>query len=86
MHTVELMEQALEVAKRLGYSIRQDSFAGSGGGPCELNGRKLLFLDLDLTVEEQLDIVTAWLRTEPMAQMASMSRDLRELLRIRKVA
>jgi hypothetical protein len=86
MHTVELMEQALEVAKQLGYSVRQDSFAGSGGGPCELRGKRYLFLDLDLTVEEQLDLILAWLRTEPMAQTVPMPRELRELLRVRKVA
>ena len=51
MHTIELLDQALDLAKRLGYAIRQDFFAGCGGGGCILKGRKLLFLDLDLTPE-----------------------------------
>ncbi len=53
MHTVEMLDQAIALAKRLGYAIRQDSFAGCGGGGCELKGRKFLFLDLDLNPEEQ---------------------------------
>ena len=47
MHTVEMLEQALDLAARLGYTIRQEWLAGSGGGGCELKGRKLFFLDLD---------------------------------------
>jgi hypothetical protein len=86
MHTVDLLDQAIDVAKRLGYSVRQDSFAGCGGGGCELKGRKFLFLDLDLGPEEQLDQVAAALRGEPAAATLPMSRELGELLKVRKIA
>ncbi|MFZ1932526.1 MAG: hypothetical protein WCB27_26355 [Thermoguttaceae bacterium] len=86
MHTIELLDQALDLAKRLGYAIRQDFFAGCGGGGCILKGRKLLFLDLDLTPEEQLEQIAAVLRGEPAAAGIPMSRELGELLKVRKIA
>ena len=48
MHTVELLAEALNLAGRLGYEVRQEWLAGNGGGACELKGRKILFLDLAL--------------------------------------
>ena len=65
MHTVEMLEQALDLAKRLGYTIRQEGLAGRGGGGCELKGRKLFFLDLDLGPAEQLEEALETLRREP---------------------
>ena len=50
MHTVEALEQALDLAQRLGYEVRQEWLGGNGGGGCELNGQKVLFLDLALGV------------------------------------
>jgi hypothetical protein len=86
MHTVELLDQALDLAVRLGYTVRQEWFAGSGGGGCELKGRKFFFLDLDLGPEEQLEQVVATLRHEPIMPTLVMSRELGELLKARKIA
>jgi len=82
MHTVEMRDQALALAVRLGYIVRQEWLAGQGGGGCELKGQKLLFLDLDLSPDEQLERVLDALRREPDAQIQklSMSPELRELL------
>lgn len=81
MHTVEMLEQALGLAARLGYAIRQECLAGSGGGGCELNGRKLFFLDLDLGPAEQLDQVLETLRREPSIAEVPVSIELRKLLK-----
>ena len=86
MHTVEMLEQAVDLAVRLGYTVRQEWFAGSGGGGCELKGRKFLFLDLDLAPEERLEQVVAALRHEPAAATLAMPRELGELLKMRRVA
>jgi hypothetical protein len=85
MHTVEMLERALDLAGRLGYSIRQEALAGRGGG-CELKGRRLFFLDLDLGPGEQLEEVLETLRREPAAANLSMPQELRDLLRMRKTA
>lgn len=65
MHTVETLEQAVALAEKLGYTIRQEWLAGRGGGQCELKGQKLLFLDLDLSPAERLDQLVTILREEP---------------------
>jgi hypothetical protein len=86
MHTVELLDQALDLAVRLGYSVRQEWFGGCGGGGCEIKGRKVLFLDLDLGPQEQLEQVVSALRHEPDAIGLAPSRALGEMLKVRKIA
>jgi hypothetical protein len=86
MHTVEMLEQALDLAARLGYAVRQEWLAGAGGGGCELKGRKLFFLDLDLGPDEQLQQVLETLRREPAAPGLPMPQELGELLQVRKIA
>jgi len=65
MHTVEMLEQALSVAKQLGYSVRFESLAGHSGA-CEIKGKKILFLDLELSPGEQLEHVLDALKHEPL--------------------
>src|SRR5437763_1724130 len=68
MHTVELLNEAVDTARRLGYEVRQDWLGGNGGGHCLVRGRKWLLLDVAQTVDEQLDVVTDALRGEAGAQ------------------
>jgi hypothetical protein len=80
MNTVEALEQACELLRQLGYQIREESLAGSGGGGCEIHGRKTFFLDLDLGPDEQLDQVLETLHNEPKTTELPMSAGLRKLL------
>jgi len=86
MHTVELLEQALAIAEGLGYKIRQEWLGGGGGGCCEIAGRKWLFLDLALNVDEQLDQVIEGLRDDSGIFAAPLSAELRRMLGVRKSA
>jgi len=86
MHTVEMLDQATDLAVRLGYAIRRECLAGCGGASCELKGQKLLFLDLDFGPREQLEQVIGALRREPDAVGLPMPSELRELLTLRNVA
>jgi hypothetical protein len=86
MHTVELLHEALEVARRLGYEVRQDWLGGNGGGHCLVRGRKWLLLDLAQTAGEQLDVVTDALRGESAAQNEIRSRELAERVKSRLAA
>jgi hypothetical protein len=86
MHTVELLEYALDLADRLGYTVRQEWLGGLAGGGCELRGRKVLFLDLAFGPEDQLDQLVDTLRREPNATGLPMPHELRELLKVRKSA
>jgi len=85
MHTVDVLDQALDLAGQLGYLIRHE-WLGGGGGGCELNGQKILFLDLALGPDEQLDRVLDTLRLSPEITTLPMSDQLRHLLGVRKIA
>ena len=80
MHTVDLLAEALDVANRLGYHVRQEWLGGNGGGACELKGRRILFLDLAMGPADQLDQVLGILRHEPEASQLPMATSLREML------
>ena len=86
MHTVELLDQALDLAGRLDYSVRQEWLNGNSGGGCVLQGRKLLFVDLALGPADQLEQVVDALRHDPDAVALPMPAELRELLVVRKSA
>ena len=84
MHTVDLREQALDLAQRLGYRIREEWLGGSGGGPCEFAGCRWIFVDLALNAAEQLEQVAEALRSDPAIHSMSLSPPLRRLLGGRK--
>ena len=86
MHTVELLEQALALATRLGYQVRQEWLAESGGGACEYGGRKWLFVDLSLSSTEQLSQVVEALKNDPQLAASNVPRSLAQLLESEKAA
>ena len=86
MHTVELLEQAMLAAERLGYKIRQDWLAGCGGGRCEFAGQQWIFLDLTLSVPERLDQIAEALGGDPAVHCLDLSSELRSALKLRKSA
>jgi hypothetical protein len=65
MHTVEMLERLKELAEAAGYTVRLEWLGGAGGGACQFAGRKWIFIDLSLSVVEQLDQITAALRDDP---------------------
>ena len=86
MHTVELLEQMLAVAGRLGYRTRMEWLGGIGGGACELRGQKWLFVDLALTTGEQLDQVATTLQDDPAIHITPLPPAVREALGLRRAA
>jgi hypothetical protein len=79
-HTVELLELALGFGQKLGYTIRHEFLGGSGGGGCELRGRKYLFIDLALHVTEQFEQVCEALRDDPQLLSQPVPMELRRFL------
>ena len=90
MHTVELLDEALDLAASLGFAIRQEWLGGSGGGGCEIKGRKHLFLDLALSPLEQLEQVTqaiaACQQADELSDSPIISLELRRAIRPQKAA
>ncbi|NQT15597.1 MAG: hypothetical protein HQ582_22765 [Planctomycetes bacterium] len=85
MHTVELLEEAIALAERTGYKVRQEWLSG-GGGCCELKGQKWIFLDLAAGPMDQLDQVVQTLRRDPEVISHPIPHALRGLLAVRKSA
>lgn len=86
MHTVELLEELLALAAKAGYTIRQEWLGGSGGGLCEIAGRRCFFLDLALDPQEQVRQLADALRQEPGVADWPLSPAAARLLRHRRVA
>jgi hypothetical protein len=86
MYTAEILEAALRLAEQAGYQVRHEWLGGGGGGGCEVKGRKLLFVDLALGPQEQLDRVLDALRRDPSLAEAAMPSPLRDNFRLRKSA
>ena len=57
MSLITQLEQSIESARHQGYDVRFDWFGGTGGGICQVNGKKVLFIDLALSPVEQLERV-----------------------------
>jgi hypothetical protein len=86
MHTVELLQEAVDAARRLGYEVRQDWLGGDGGGHCIVRGRKWLLLDVAQSADEQLEVVADALRGEVGASRVVTCPELAERLDVRSVA
>jgi hypothetical protein len=88
MHTIELIEQAVALAERLGYGVRQEWLGGCAGGFCEVAGRRWIFVDVALTPGEQLAQLVGVLSEDPALHLQSphISLDLQRRLNIRKSA
>lgn len=86
MHSVEMLERMMEAAERAGYTVRLEWLGGAGGGACEFAGRKWIFVDLALSVVEQLDQVAAALKDDPAAWSIDAPLPVRQYLGHRRAA
>jgi len=71
MHTIERLERLKDLAERAGYTVRQEWLGGVAGGACQFAGRKWIFLDLSLSVIEQLEQMADALHGDPAVAAVS---------------
>jgi hypothetical protein len=86
MHTIEMFERMKETAERAGYTVRLEWLGGAGGGACEFAGRKWIFVDLALSVVEQLDQVASALQNDPAVHVTEAPAPVRHYLGERRAA
>lgn len=80
MHSVDLLEEALQLAMNSGFEIRQEWLKEQGGGLCRLGQRWVLFVDLSLSANEQLDQVVKALKQSDQVRLGDgQSSELRKL-------
>ena len=86
MHTVDLLEEAVAAARKLGYQLRHEWLDGSGGGACQFGGKRWIFIDLALSTPDQLDQVVSALLDDPRTPQISLSPALSRLTQRRRAA
>lgn len=65
MRTLELLDYLLDLARRLGYEVREEWLDGTPAGACELHGRHVLFVDQSLPPSERVAQLARSLRANP---------------------
>tara|TARA_B100000809_G_scaffold151751_2_gene149092 strand:- start:172 stop:468 length:297 start_codon:yes stop_codon:yes gene_type:complete len=85
LNTVEILHQATEMARIMGYEIREEWLGGTGGGGCEFGGKKWIFLDVADNPMEQLESVADILCQDPAIHLIELPAPLRKLWGIGKV-
>lgn len=86
MRASNLLDQLLDLAKQLGYTIRMEDLGGEGGGICEFGGKRWLFVDLTASSADQLQRTCDALRQDPQLSGASLSAQVHELFTSRRAA
>jgi hypothetical protein len=86
MHAANLLAEAVELARQLEYTVREEYLDGAGGGHCYFGGKKWLLLDVTQSTEEQLTDVVDALQAEAGVSCLSMTPKLGQLLQTRKAA
>jgi hypothetical protein len=86
MHSVELLEQALVVARQLGFRVREEYVGDIDGGSCVVRGQKMLFFDPQLSIPDRLTIVCEALAADRQLDRSTLSAPLTARLTVRKAA
>lgn len=79
MHCVDLLEEAILLAQTCGFEVRQEWLGERGGGVCRIGEKQVLFVDLSLTAQEQLDQTVTALHESAPEIAASASDTLAKL-------
>jgi len=77
MGTVELLDIAIDWARRAGFEVREEWLGGVAGGACTIRGRRVLFLGIALPPAERLGQVLAALQALGTESRTRMPPELR---------
>jgi hypothetical protein len=80
MDSVQLLAEALDIARQLGFEIREELIGEGRGAACRIRGRKCLFLDSRLAPRERLERVLDAIRNESDLAQLSIRPAIRYLL------
>lgn len=65
MSAVNSFRDLVELAKKLGYEIREEWLGGAGCSVCELRGKPFVFIDAACSAQEQAEQLREALRHRP---------------------
>lgn len=81
-----LLDEACDLARRLGCDVRRRLLGCGGGGYRWTHGRLRIVLNVEATAADRLTVVGDALRGEPRLAWAEMSSELAEYLQPRRAA
>ncbi len=80
MDKKELFEELKDLAKQVGFELRQVPLAGSGGGFCRLKGHNVIFIDIDDELIEQINMIAQALSNVPEIEEIYVRPEIREII------
>lgn len=73
-------DEMIELAKRLGVSVRHARLGGNGGGLANVKGQKQLFVDMDADPQDQIEQTAKALAAVGGLEAVFVRPDVRELI------
>ncbi len=72
--TLGLLEESLQLARHVGYLVREEPLGELPGGACIVGGRKTILLNLAAPAVDRLAVLLAALAGDPAVAAEPMSR------------
>ncbi len=79
--TLGLLEEALQLARDLGYHVREEPLGELPGGTCTIGGARHVLLNLEHAPAERLDRLLVAMGADPRLVVEPKSRLLEDRLR-----
>jgi hypothetical protein len=72
--TLGLLEESLQLARDIGYLVREEPLGDLPGGACVVGGRRTILLNLAAPAAERLAVLVAALAGDPAVAEQPVSR------------
>ena len=72
--TLGLLEESLQLARDLGYRVREEALGDLPGGSCSLGGAPHILLNLEQPSADRLDVLLRSLAADPRVKTQPLSR------------
>lgn len=79
--TLGLLEEAVQLARDVGYEVREEPLGELPGGPCAVGGRRIILINLEQSAAERLAVLVGCLARDPGIEARPLSRLLAARLR-----
>jgi hypothetical protein len=78
--TLGLLEESLQLARDLGYRVREEPLGELPGGACSVGGKPHILLNLEQPSADRLDVLLGSLAADPRVRDQPLSRLLKARL------
>lgn len=72
--TLGLLEEAMQLARDVGFTVREEPLGDAPGGACTVGGRRQILVNAALPAAQRLDVLLDVLAAEPAVDSEPVSR------------